>query len=95
MHYREHAEASPAALGREAAYRTFCARVGLEPHPGGYGFVHAVDNDGERWTMITTDLDYHRALVTASDETRAGLTIPPGVYTLKRKGWPDEWVRQR
>jgi len=95
MHYCKHAEASPRALGGDDAYRAFCARAELLDRRSGYGLIQVVDDNGKRWTMITSDIASHRMFLASRDLTRITLRIPPSLYTRRREGWPDEWVESR
>ena len=75
----------------EAVYRQLCEVGDLEPVPGGYGMLLAVEVDsGARFTLVTTDIEYVRALGEADAETMAGLVIPPEKF-VQRVGWPDDW----
>jgi hypothetical protein len=88
---KEYAELSPAAFG-EGTYRRFCREQGLEPVDGGYGMLFCEDEAGERVTVLTSDIEYHRMLVAGSDVgVLGGLEVSAEVYTLRRDGWPDEW----
>jgi hypothetical protein len=88
---REYSFATPKDLGGKAAYRTFCRRVDLPATPGGYGLLHAEDEDGQRWTLITQDVAYARMLAAASHDVVADLEVPADKFPLKRQGWPDAW----
>jgi len=91
---REYAFATPQDLGGRAGYRSFCKAVGLKPAEGPYGFLLCEDDDAQRWTAVTTDVDYLRLLV---DGERAGaladLEMPADKFPVKRAGWPDDWAR--
>ncbi|MFJ9161233.1 hypothetical protein ACIRPS_31035 [Streptomyces griseoviridis] len=86
---REFSFLTPDDLGGTDKYEKFCTRTGLDPIPGGYGCIHAVRGD-ERVSLLTTDVEYVRLLVSATPEARAGLRTPPQTY-LERDGWPDQW----
>ncbi len=62
-----------------------------------YGALLCVDTEGRRVTVITTDIDYHRMVVDATDDLRAGLDIPTEKYGLRRDAWPGDrgWRRSR
>lgn len=93
---REFSFATPADLGGKAAYRKFCEVAGLNPVPGGYGLLHVADCvSGARFTMVTPDVEYVRAIVELdADKGTAGLAIPPEKF-MTRAGWPDDWLSER
>lgn len=58
----EYAFLTPSALGFRG-YREVCRRLDLEPVSGGYGALLCSDQRGRRLTLLTTDLDYLRAVI--------------------------------
>jgi hypothetical protein len=88
----EYAFATPADLGGRTNYRRFCRSIGLQPDPGGWGFLMCESADGERWTRVTADVEYLRMLVSAPDTMLAELEIPAEKFPRTRAGWVDDWA---
>lgn len=90
---REFALLTPEDLGGEANYRAACVGANLDPIPGGYGLLMAIDGQGRRYTLMTTDVEYVRMVAEASTSPAilAGVELPPDKF-LRRDGWPDDWV---
>ena len=61
--------------------------------PNGYGALHCIDtDDGDtHCTLVTTDVDYVRGLI--GKPLLKAFKIPAGKFRLRRKGWPDEWIK--
>ena len=78
LHPRDYAFADPA----------LSVSMGLEPEE--HGMLLCVDNDGSRWTLIG-DSEYLRTLIVAPQGVRTDLALPPGKFSLRREGWPDDW----
>ncbi|WP_435137367.1 hypothetical protein [Actinacidiphila sp. bgisy144] len=91
---REFAFATAADLGGPDLYTAWCAAAGLPAVDGGYGLIMATDVFGRHVTRLTTDVEYLRTLVAGSKSAGllANMQVPPGVFTLERAGWPDEWA---
>ncbi|MFI9041619.1 hypothetical protein [Streptomyces sp. NPDC053726] len=91
---REYAFATSTDLGGLDRYTAWCAAAGLPPVDGGYGILMATDTFGRRVTKLTKDVEYLRTLVAGSkvNGLLANMEVPPGVFTLERAGWPDEWA---
>lgn len=88
---REFAFATPKDLGGTGNYRRFCRAAALAPVPDGYGMLLAVDDAGNRHTLVTGDVEYVRAIADASAEVLADLDIPESKF-MRREGWPDDWA---
>ncbi|MFD4788880.1 hypothetical protein ACFWN1_17855 [Streptomyces sp. NPDC058459] len=88
---KEFAFATPQDLGGTAAYRRVCKVAGLNPVPDGYGMLLATDENGDKYTLVTGDVEYVRAIAEAGTETLASLELPPDKF-LNRAGWPDDWI---
>lgn len=82
---------TPDELGRD--YRRVCRVAGLHPIRAGYGLIHAQDARGKHYTLMTSDVEYVRALASAPGEVLAGLTLSAGNFPRYREGWPDEWLK--
>ncbi len=102
-HMREFAFLTPDERGH-GAYLAICEGSGLTPTPDGYGLVFVEDDDGFRWTRITTDVSYLRDWLksgqrvmrqTTNDRqwTRKPPELAADKFTLRRAGWPDQWNR--
>lgn len=87
---RETALATPVDLGGAAPYRRFCRAANLGIVPDGYGLLLATDEADNKQTLVTSDVEYVRALTRASPEVLAGLELPTDKF-LTRDGWPDTW----
>lgn len=87
---RETAFATPADLGGPA-YKTVCRAARLTPVPDGYGMLLAADENGNRVTLATGDVEYVRILAAAGPDTLARLELPKDKF-LAREGWPEDWV---
>ena len=61
---REHSFITPEDLGSEG-YRQFCLMAELDAIQFGYGVLHCIEEDypNKHWTLVTTDVDYVRSLV--------------------------------
>ena len=61
---REHSFITPEALGHEG-YRQFCLLAELDAIQFGYGVLHCIEDDdaNKHWTLVTTDVEYMRRLV--------------------------------
>ncbi|WP_188279382.1 hypothetical protein [Streptomyces sp. CBMA29] len=94
MSQYEYAFATPAELGGHELYLAWCAAAGVTAVEGGYGVLMVDDTFTGRATLLTEDVGYVRTLVAAAKTEGGfgGLQIPPGVFTLQRSGWPDEWT---
>jgi SEC-C motif len=78
------------ALG--ASYEDECALAGLEPTDQGWGLLHCVDEDGQRWTRVSDDVDYLKTLVAGNEAGElSNLVISPEKFLLAMPGWPVEW----
>lgn len=96
MHAKEFSTVDPQHMGGMLNYLALCRTVGLEPIPGGYGFMHCLDDDGAHWTLVTTDLEFHKLWIARmmSHHPRAVEEVV-GKYSISRAGWPDEWSAPR
>ena len=78
-------------LGGAYNYLALCSVAGLLPRAQGYGFLHCVDPEGNRFTKAGEP----DALDALREAERLGLTanlvVPASMFPLQRKGWPDEW----
>ncbi|MGW6897545.1 hypothetical protein [Streptomyces sp. NBC_01727] len=83
--------ATPADLGDLENYLNFCLTAGLDPAPDGYGLLLVTDEEGNKRTLVTSDVEYVRAIVGATPEVLNGLELPEEKF-LVRDGWPDSWV---
>jgi hypothetical protein len=72
-----------------------CRNAGLPPTRTGYGLLLAEDQEGQRWTRITEDVEYLRMIAAAPPAALADLDLPGGKVLMRRAGWPDEWPRIR
>ncbi|MFI0983617.1 hypothetical protein ACH4SP_42270 [Streptomyces sp. NPDC021093] len=90
---RECAFAATEDLGGAANYRRVCRAAALTPVPDGYGLLLAVDDEGEKHTLATADVEYVRAIAEASStpEALARLELPTKEF-VARPGWPDDWI---
>jgi hypothetical protein len=81
----EHSFITPEALGGKG-YREFCRLAELEPLPFGYGVLHCIEEDdaNKHWTLVTTDVDYVRSLV--SQPILQGVEIDR--FRIQRGRWP-------
>jgi len=74
-------------------YEYFCVVADLVATEGGWGFLHCVNDDGQRSTAVTNDVPYLELLVAANGiKSLSGLEIPEDKFPIARYGWPDEWV---
>ena len=64
LEIREQSFITPEALGREG-YGKFCLMAQLAAIPFGYGVLHCIEEDDAKkhWTLVTTDVEYMRSLV--------------------------------
>ena len=93
MHVREYSFATPIDLGGEGNYQRFCTAIGLPPISDGWGFLHCENEKGDRWTAVTSDVDYLRLIVAGQDSgALTDLELPPDKFPNRREGWPDDWV---
>lgn len=83
---------TPKEMGGQGKYRRACRVIGLYPATDGYGFAHCKDENGVKWTLITTDVEYWRMAVTVKPDGLADLELPADKFPRKREGWPDEWA---
>jgi hypothetical protein len=90
----EHSLITPEDLGGEG-YRKFCLLAELDAIPFGYGVLHCIEeNDAKNhWTLVTTDVEYMRRLV--SQPISEGFEIPISKFRIELGGWPDEWIKGR
>ena len=85
------AEEFPGELGE--SFPAACAAVGVKPTASGYGIVLAQDEQGERWTQVTTDADG-----VSSAQSIWNMGVVCGYEPLERTivavrpGWPAECV---
>ena len=93
---RELAFLTPTDLGGAANYQRFCLTAGLLPLPDGYGLVTVVDKYGDHYTLVTSDVDFVRAIARATQTgVTAGMPVPiysPNRIWMIRPGWPQEWT---
>ncbi|MBB5494702.1 hypothetical protein HNR07_005839 [Nocardiopsis metallicus] len=82
---------TPDELGRD--YRRVCRVAGLHPTREGYGLIHARNTQGERYTLMTSDVEYVRTLAGAPGAVLEGLKLSAGKFPRYRRGWPDEWLK--
>ena len=89
---REHSLITAEALGGEG-YRKFSRLAELDAIPFGYGVLHCIEEDDaqKHWTLVTTDVDYVRRLV--SQPRFEGFKIPIDRFRMQQGGWPDEWIK--
>ena len=87
----EYALATPDDLGGHTQYRDFCRIAHLTPISNGYGLLLCQDDNGLRWTLFTSDVEYVRVLAAADVAVLRGLEIPQSKFPGRRQGWPDEW----
>lgn len=85
--------ATPEDLGNLSRFQRFAERVGLDKtHKAGYGFLHCTDEDGKRWTRVTQDVEYLKAIIEADGiGVLAKAELPADKFPHMREGWPDEW----
>lgn len=92
---REYSFLTPALTGDIENYHAVCAGLHLEPVTGGYAMLHMQERSGCRWTWLTDDLDYVRAILVVRGavavESVADTKLPEWKFPIKRPGWPDEW----
>lgn len=88
----EYAFLTPSALGSRG-YREVCRRLGVVPEPGGYGAVVGSDRCGNRVTLLTSDLDYLRAVVEFAREAHRlrpgparGIPVCAAKFPIRRAG---------
>jgi hypothetical protein len=85
------AEEFPGELGE--SFPEACAAVGVEPAARGYGLVLAQDEQGERWTQITSDAS---GVSSAQSIWNMGVECayepPDSSVVAVRPGWPVECV---
>ncbi|MEU5661958.1 hypothetical protein [Streptomyces longwoodensis] len=76
-----------------AAYLALCAVAGLQPTAEGYGFLLALDGDGEPYTAVLWDVEYVRLLLSAweSGEER-DVVVPAEKVVGYIREWPWMWV---
>jgi hypothetical protein len=89
----EFADFTPETMGGFENYRRACEVAGLDPSPEGYGLLYCRDDDGNRFTCVTTDLPYFRAMLAMLPAERARLQNVAEKFPITRAGWPDEWLR--
>ena len=102
MHIRESSFWTPQALGGVESYQRIRQGLRLQPVPGGYAALHLESDDGARSTWLTPDPDYVRAILDVQRDMRSGavayeslvgIALAQEKFTVKRPGWPDEWMR--
>ena len=61
--------------------------------PFGYGVLHCIEEDdaNKHWTLVTTDVEYMRSLV--SQPISEGFEIPIDRFRIQLGRWPDEWIK--
>jgi hypothetical protein len=64
--------------------------LGLSWNGKGYGCLFCKDDRGQRFTLVTEDVDYVLLLKVSSGRL-GGLTIPERKFPIRKAGWPDEW----
>jgi hypothetical protein len=70
------------------SYRRLCRSIGLDPIPGGYGFLHCQDEDGKHWTRATRDVEWLRLLVAAGEP---GEGVDDDGVTRAAVIWPKDF----
>jgi len=86
----EYSVATPETLGD--SYERFCDIAGLDATDGGWGFLHCVNDDGQRVTSVTNDVPYLQLILAANGtDALSGLAIPWDKFPFARDGWPDDW----
>ncbi|MFF7581202.1 hypothetical protein ACFZBE_40745 [Streptomyces sp. NPDC008061] len=88
---REIAFATPTDLGGPGNYRRFCRTAGLDPIPDGYGLLLATNEQGNKKTLCTRDVEYVRAIAGASPEVLSELSLPQDKF-LVCDDWPESWT---
>jgi hypothetical protein len=82
---------SPKTL-RPRKYRKLCTAATLRPTDQGWGFLHCLDVDGQRVTLVTDDVCYMELLIAGRNAGAFGdLEVPVGTFPISRDGWPDDW----
>ena len=91
LEMREHSFITPEALGSEG-YRDFCLMAELVAIPSGYGVLHCIGDDDAKkhWTLVTTDVEYMRRLV--SEPMLESFEIDK--FRIQLGVWPDEWIKR-
>ena len=54
------------------------------------GVLLVEDDKGRKYSVVTTDIEYHRMFVSGAATLHEGIEIPPGTYPMRRAGWPGE-----
>ncbi|MCY0947284.1 hypothetical protein [Streptomyces antarcticus] len=76
-----------------AAYLALCAVAGLQPTAAGYGFLLALDADGEPYTAVLWDVEYVRLLLSAWEAGEArDIPVPAEKVVGHIREWPWMWV---
>lgn len=84
-------EEYPGELG--TSYDQACAALGLRAAPGGYGLLLDLDDDGARWTRVTSDMQGTRAAQSIwNSGVEVGYEPPDGTVAMTLPGWPVECV---
>ena len=75
-------------------YRKFCRLAELEAIPFGYGVLHCIEEDDAKkhWTLVTTDVEYIRSLVSQPISER--FEIPIDKFRIELGGWQDGWIKE-
>lgn len=79
-------------------YVAICIMAGVDPIPNGYGCFHAVDENGNRGTLLIDDVEYVETIVElaqSNPEAIAATNVPAEKITHVVQGWPDDWAGMR
>ena len=93
LRVREFAIAATPELD-EIQYAYWSESLDLPVTEKGYGVLMCEDSEGKHWTLIGDDPDWVRLLKTApldSADVFENIEVPPGMFTRRAEGWPDEW----
>lgn len=71
------------------SYEAACGVLGVEPRPAGYALALALDRDGARFSVVSTDVPGASAVLALwHDSILAGFDPAPSTVVATRPGWP-------
>jgi hypothetical protein len=77
---------------RPRKYRKVCTAARITPTDRGWGFLHCLDVNRQRVTLVTDEVGYMELLIAGRKAGAFGdLAVPVGTFPISREGWPDDW----